>query len=279
VKGGPVAGSYEFGPHHRYYFNLYVPLSEDTYLISTMDITEIKMAQQRAEEFADRLERSNAELQQFAYVASHDLQEPLRMVMSNLALLKKKYGDNLDPKAKEYVSTAVNGSERMRELVNDILEYSRIESQPREFVKVDMNEVVRTVIDVLHLAKHEARAEVQIDSLPSICADQKQMTQLLTNLVSNAIKFRGVEPPRIRISAEPMAREFVFSVADNGIGIDPKYQENLFKMFSRLHSIDEYPGTGVGLAISKKIVERHGGRIWIQSALGSGTTFFFTIPR
>jgi signal transduction histidine kinase len=238
---------------------------------TTQDITEKKNAE-------EELKRSNAELQQFAYVASHDLQEPLRMVMSYLALLNKKYANELDPKAKEYIAFVNTGAERMRQLVNDLLQYSRIDTQGKELAPVDLNKVVEVVMNDLHVAINEANAEVVVGPLPTVMADESQMKQVLTNLISNAVKFRSSEPPIVEVRALNHGDVFVFAVKDNGIGIDPKYYDNLFKMFQRLHTKDEYPGTGIGLAISKKIVERHGGRIWVESELGKGATFYFSIP-
>ncbi len=235
------------------------------------DITERKKAE-------EDLRRSNAELQQFAYVASHDLQEPLRMVTAYLGLLNKKFGGELSPQAKEYMSTAVRGSERMRQLIDDLLQFSRIDSRKKELAPVDLNKVARAVESSLHLAIGEAKAQVTIDPLPTVMADEGQMTQVLQNLVSNAIKFRGPEVPRVEVTAQHKGHDWIIAIKDNGIGIDPKYHENLFKMFQRLHTNERYPGTGIGLAISKKIVERHGGRIWVESKKGEGSTFFFTIP-
>jgi PAS domain S-box-containing protein len=225
------------------------------------------------------LKRSNDELQQFAYVASHDLQEPLRMVRAYLALLNKKFGDELPPQAKEYMSTAIEGAERMRQLVDDLLAFSRVDTKGKKFSLVDMNEVANEVIQELRMSIDEAKAEVVVGTLPTVLGDETQMTQLITNLVSNAIKFHGDAPPKIEIYSNERWNEHVFAVRDNGIGIDPSYNERVFQMFQRLHTRDEYPGTGIGLAISKKIVERHGGRIWVESELGKGATFFFTIPR
>jgi PAS domain S-box-containing protein len=232
----------------------------------------------KRKEAEEALKQSNAELQQFAYVASHDLQEPLRMVISYLSLINKKYGEELNPKAKEYMSYAVEGGERMRQLVNDLLQYSRIETMGRDFTPVDMNKVAENVKNDLHMAINESGATLIIEPLPLVIADKTQMTQLLTNLVSNAVKFHNHEVPRIEISVRSRRSEFIFAVKDNGIGIDPKYQDRLFKMFQRLHTQDEYPGTGIGLAIAKKIVEHHGGRIWFESELGKGATFFFSLP-
>jgi len=236
------------------------------------DITERKR-------YEEDIKRSNEELEQFAYVASHDLQEPLRMVTMYLGLLTRKFGEDLPPQAKEYVSTAVEGSLRMKELIDDLLEFSRIGSRITEPDEVDMNQVMEEVKHDLHVAIAERNAEVAVSELPVVRADGPQMKQLMTNLISNAIKFhRDDERPLVTVSARRAGGVHVFSVRDNGIGIDPKYREKLFKMFQRLHTRDEYPGTGIGLAISKKIVERHGGKIWFESELGKGTTFHFTIP-
>ena len=247
-------------------------------IIVCIDITDMIGAQRRVEDYSRQLARSNAELQQFAYVASHDLREPLRMITSFLSLLAKKYGDDLDPKAKEYVSYAIDGAERMRQLIDDLLTYSRVETRGRAFTPIDMNEVVQEVMRELRLLMTEANAELLLEPLPMVMADRTQMKQLLLNIISNAVKFRGDRSPKIEISARPLDNDWLFSVKDNGIGIDPRYMDRLFQMFQRLHTRDEYPGTGIGLAIAKKIVERHGGRIWVDSELGRGSTFHFTLP-
>jgi PAS domain S-box-containing protein len=235
------------------------------------DITDRKKAE-------DRLKRSNVELQQFAYVSSHDLQEPLRMVISYLSLLDKKYKDQLDPNAQEYLHYAVEGGMRMRELIDDLLEYSRVDTQVKEFGPVLMNEVVEDVIKVLKAPIDEGGAKIFVDPLPTIIADRSQMVQVMQNLIGNAIKFRGKEKPTINVSASRRAREWLFSIKDNGIGLNMQYSDKIFEMFQRLHAREEYPGTGVGLAVAKKIIERHGGRIWVESKEGKGATFFFTIP-
>jgi PAS domain S-box-containing protein len=242
------------------------------------DITDRKNAEKQLEEYAQQLERSNEELQQFAYVASHDLGEPLRMVSNYLQLLERKEGDRLDATSKQYIDYAVDGAKRMRAMIEDILTYSRVESRAGSFVAVDMGGVLDTVLKDLGRVASECGAAITHDPLPTVVADRGQMFQLLTNLVGNAIKYRGVAAPQVHVAARREEREFVFSVADNGIGIDARYHDNIFQMFERLHTRDEYPGTGMGLAIAKKIVERHGGRIWVESRPDEGTTFYFTLP-
>jgi PAS domain S-box-containing protein len=242
------------------------------------DVSELKRAQLAQQMFSDDVERSNAELEQFAYVASHDLQEPLRMVTNFGALLNKKYGDQLNDEAKAYLANIVGGAERMWQLINDLLQYSRIGSQGDEFANVDMNHAVKVVLDSIRMAIDESKAVISVGPLPTVWGDGTQLAQVIQNLVSNSIKFRGPNLPRVEISAIERTREWVFEVKDNGIGIDPKNFDKLFYMFSRLQS-RECPGTGIGLAISKKIVERHGGRIWVESEEGKGSTFIFTIPK
>jgi PAS domain S-box-containing protein len=244
---------------------------QECFLSSFLDLTERK----RAEE---NLKRSNAELQQFAYVASHDLQEPLRMVTSYLDLLNHKYGDRLEPKAKEYMAYAVDGADRMRELVNDLLSYSRVDSKPMKLEVVDLNTVVDEVAKDLHVSINDTKAEMFVDALPTIVADRTKIKQVFQNLLSNAVKFHDDAPAIVTISARRLGREWQFAVKDNGIGIDSKFQDKIFEMFQRLHTKEEYAGTGIGLAISKKIVEKHGGRIWVESEPGKGSTFYFTIP-
>jgi light-regulated signal transduction histidine kinase (bacteriophytochrome) len=249
----------------------FVPLGKDRIIAASIDITERKRM-----EFD--LRRSNAELQQFANVASHDLQEPLRMVIGYLSLLQKRYDDKLDDEAKGYIDVAVNGGKRMKMLIDDLLAYSRVDVQDKDFTPVDMNQVVKRVLEVLREAVEENKAEIELDPLPTVIAEESQMAQVIQNLVSNAIKFRGKESPRIRITATAGSGEWIFSVSDNGIGLSMEYADRIFQMFQRLHTRDEYPGTGVGLAIVKKIVERHGGRICVESEVGKGATFIFTIP-
>ncbi len=235
--------------------------------------TAARLAQQTAE-----LKRSNEELQQFAYVASHDLQEPLRMVASYTQLLARRYRGKLDADADEFIEYAVDGARRMQALINDLLAYSRVGTRGQEFEPTDANAVFDQVVTDLGAAIEEAQAVVTRDDLPTVVVDPSQFGQLLQNLLSNAIKFRGERPPRVHVSARLEDDAWLFSVSDNGIGIAPEYTDRIFVIFQRLHSRAQYPGTGIGLAICKKIVERHGGRIWVESTPGEGSTFYFTLP-
>jgi light-regulated signal transduction histidine kinase (bacteriophytochrome) len=242
------------------------------------DITERKQMEVKLKQSMVKLERSNAELEQFSCVISHDLQEPLRMVKSYLQLLTRRYKGKLDDDADEFINYAVSGADRMSKLINGLLAYSRVGTKRKDFEPVDCDAIVdRTLFD-LRVAIEENSAVVTHTPLPTVMADELQMGQLFQNLIGNAIKFHGEEPPRIHISAEHKENEWVFSVCDNGIGIDPQYAKRIFEIFQRLHRRREYSGTGIGLAICKKLVERHGGRIWVESELGKGSTFYFTIP-
>ncbi len=237
----------------------------------TRDITE----QKRVE---GELKCSNAELEQFAYVASHDLQEPLRMVASYTQLLAKRYHDKLDADADEFIAYAVDGANRMQALLNGLLDYSRVGTHRKPFKWTFCEAVFDQAVANMKVAIEHSGAAVNHDPLPTVMAEEGQLVQLVQNLIGNAVKFRSKEPPRIHISAEKKDNEWVFCVKDNGIGIDPQYAERIFVIFQRLHTKEEYDGTGMGLAICRKIVERHGGRIWVKSQPEEGSTFYFTIP-
>lgn len=242
------------------------------------EIAERKQAEEKLKRYASELERSNQELQQFACVASHDLQEPLRMVASYTQLLAKRYKGKLDSDADEFIAYAVDGATRMQALINDLLTYSRVGTKGKDFKPIDCKTVLERTLDNLKKAVEESRAELTYEPLPTVMADDVQLGQLFQNLIGNAIKFRSEESPHIHISAERNEDKWIFSVGDNGIGIDPEFTERIFIIFQRLHKRRDYPGTGIGLAVCKKIVERHGGRIWVESKPEKGSTFYFTIP-
>ena len=235
------------------------------------DITELKQSE-------EELKRSNIELERFAYVSSHDLQEPLRMVTLYSQLLERRYKDNLDNDANDFIEYIVEGANRMRQLIDDLLEYSRVTSQAKEFEKVDLEKVLDVVLHNLAIPIQENNVTISHDSLPTVFVDKNQMVQVFQNLINNAIKFHGQNTPKIYISAQKDNKKWKFAVKDNGIGIEPKHQKQIFKVFKRLHTREEYPGTGIGLSIAQKIIRHHGGQIWVESELGKGTTFFFTIP-
>jgi PAS domain S-box-containing protein len=263
----------------------------------SMDVTERKLAEEelkkhrehleelvkeRTEKLAaavENLERSNKELEQFAYVASHDLQEPLRMVSSYTQLLAQRYENQLDDKAKKYIQYAVDGAIRMQRLINDLLSYSRVGTRGKPFEATDIHACLGEAVKNLQAAIEENQAMISNDDLPTLRADASQIVMLFQNLLGNAIKFRGASPPRVHVSARERGPEWLFSISDNGIGIDPQYKDRLFVIFQRLHTRQEYPGTGIGLALSKRILERHGGKIWFESEPGKGATFFFTFPK
>jgi light-regulated signal transduction histidine kinase (bacteriophytochrome) len=224
------------------------------------------------------LERSNKDLEQFAYVASHDLQEPLRMVSSFLQLLAQRYKGKLDANADDYIEYAVNGADRMQTLINDLLIYSRVGSRGKPFTLIDCEDVLEQALANLKMAIEESNAVITHDALPTVMADASQMVQLLQNLIENAIKYRSDVPLHIHISTEQKENDYIFSIHDNGIGIDPEFFDRIFIIFQRLHTRDEYSGTGIGLALCKKIIERHGGSIWVESEPGKGSKFYFTIP-
>jgi len=244
------------------------------------DITERKKAEAALREAHEELKRSNAELEQFAYVASHDLQEPLRMVSSYTQLLMRRYGDKLDGDAKDFTAFIVDGATRMKQLIEDLLAYSRVGTRDKNFKPVDSESSLRRALTNLRAAIQDSGATVTQDKLPTIPCDEVQLAQLFQNLIGNALKFRKPDvAPAVHVGAAEQGAEWEFMVRDNGIGIEPQYFERIFMVFQRLHDKGEYPGTGIGLAIVKKVVERHGGRIWVQSQPGAGTTFHFTMPK
>jgi PAS domain S-box-containing protein len=242
------------------------------------NITERKQIEKTLKKTLDELERSNKELEQFAYVASHDLQEPLRMVASYTQLLEMRYKDKLDSDANDFINYAVDGANRMQRLINDLLVYSRVGTRGKPLEPVDSQSALGQAIVNLEVFISENQAIITNDDLPPVIADSIQLVQLFQNLVDNAIKFRSDKTPYIHVSVKQEGNEWVFSVRDNGIGIAPQYKERIFVIFQRVHSREEYSGTGMGLAICKKIVERHSGRIWVDSKPGEGSTFYFTIP-
>ena len=226
----------------------------------------------------DDLARSNSDLEQFAYAASHDLQEPLRTITAYVGLVKERYGDSLDETAHEFMDFAIDGAERMQRLITDLLEYSRVGTQGRELEPVNCSRIMDSVLEGLNEGIKIQKAQVECSPLPIVNGDEAQLARLFQNLIGNALKFTGDSDPRIQIWAELQGTDWVFSVKDNGIGIAPDYQERIFGMFARLHSRTAYSGTGIGLALCSKIAQRHGGRIWVESEVGSGSTFRFNIP-
>ena len=243
------------------------------------DITERKAAEAALQAAHEELKRSNAELEQFAYVASHDLQEPLRMVASYTQLLSRRYDSKFDKDAREFMSYIVDGATRMKQLIEDLLAYSRVGTKGQEFKPVSLEAPLRRALFNLRAGIEEAGAAVTYDPLPTVSGDEVQLGQLLQNLIGNALKFRSNSVPRIHVGVAEKPAEYQIEVRDNGIGIEPQYFERIFMVFQRLFNKGEYPGTGIGLAICKKVVERHGGRIWVESRPGDGSSFFFTLPK
>jgi len=256
-----------------------IEMPEGTMVLSAIvDISERQEALRNLAAQSEELQRSNADLEQFAYVASHDLQEPLRMVATYAELLAERYQGKLDERADKYIRYTVEGARRMRQLIRELLEYSRVNSNAKVPIPVESGLLVENALQALKAAIDESSAEIVRDELPAVRADQAQLGQVFQNLIGNAIKFHGDRPPRIHIGAEQRNGTCVFRIADNGIGIDQQYADRVFQMFQQLHERGQYEGNGIGLAIVKKIVERHGGRVWFHSEPGHGTTFYFTIP-
>ncbi|MGH7873459.1 MAG: sensor histidine kinase [Candidatus Binatia bacterium] len=253
--------------------------SDDRYFTAIIrDITERKQIHNTLAEKAAALAQSNQELEQFAYVASHDLQEPLRMITGYTQLLAKRYQGRLDQDADEYIAYAIDGAKRMQTLINDLLAYSRVGTRGKEFARTGCEAILNTTLTNLQVAIQESGAVVTHDVLPAVVCDSGQIGQLLQNLIGNAIKYRNSRAPEIHVGCKPDDGRWAFWVKDNGIGIAPEYAERIFAIFQRLHTREQYPGTGIGLAVCKKIVERHGGKIWVDSTLGEGATFHFTLP-
>ncbi|HEX2865559.1 MAG TPA: PAS domain S-box protein [Ignavibacteriales bacterium] len=268
---------------YRWFLTRAVPLKNYSgkvtkWMGTSTDIHDQKESSDRLQEVMKELERSNKELEQFAYVASHDMKEPLRMVSSYLQLLAQKYQGRLDKNADDYIGYAVDGALRMSKLINDLLAYSRVSTKKRELTTVNLLEVVEDALGDLEVLITESRAVVIYKDLPTVKADILQMKQLFQNLIQNALKFRKSEGIKVEIDARKMGPEWIINVTDNGIGIDPEYYDRIFVIFQRLHGKDKYSGTGIGLALCKKIVERHGGRIWVESEPGRGSAFYFTLP-
>jgi signal transduction histidine kinase len=244
----------------------------------TQEIAEVKRAKEELRQLAAELERSNTDLQQFAYVASHDLQQPLQVIAGFIELLAKRSKGKLDERANEYIASTIDGVNRMSTLIKGLLEYARVDTQGKTFENTDCASSLGEALSILKKVVEESGARVTYDSLPTLKADAVQLTSLFQNLIGNAIKFRGDSPPEIHVSAVRKGDEQVFSVRDNGIGIDQNSAGKIFEVFKRLPTRKEYEGSGIGLAICKKIVERHGGRIWVESEPAKGSTFYFTIP-
>jgi PAS domain S-box-containing protein len=270
--------------NQKTYDRINMPLKNVDGSVSTLeifrDITEFKKVEQDLLSTLENLKSVNIELERFAYVASHDLQEPLRMIVSFIQLLEKRYKDKLDEDADDFIAFIVDGAKRMQTLINDLLLFSRIGRGDKPFKLIDINVVIDSVINNLKKSIEETNATITHDPLPTIIANEGEFIQLLQNLISNAIKFhKAEEPPVVHISAKLQKNQWIFSVRDNGIGLDSQYFGRIFIIFQRLHKKDEFGGTGIGLAICKKIIERHSGKIWVESELGKGSTFYFSIPK
>ena len=242
------------------------------------DVTDRKRAEDILHQHTEELKRSNADLEQFASAASHDMQEPLRTISSFSQLLAKQYEGKLGKDADEFITYISEGAFRMQALIQDLLAYSRLTTQGKALKSVEVSKVVDHAMYNLRIAIEESQAEVSLDSLPVVQGDPAQLAQLFQNLIGNALKFRGEKPPRIHIRAESNGKFCTLAIEDHGIGLDPKFGDRIFAIFQRLHTRNEYKGTGIGLALCKKIVERHGGRIWVESQPRKGATFYFTLP-
>ncbi len=296
----PVLKAFETGedqeseittPDGRIWLLRAYPVSEDGEVVGAVEfgqnITERKQAQEKIARYAANLERSNRDLEQFAHVISHDLREPARVIKSYLNLLERRYRGQLDEKADKFITYAVDGAERMQEMIQALLNLSRVNTEQDNLAPTDSEEVLSRTLMALEQAMMESGSEVTHEPLPTVMADSAQLGQVFQNIIANAIKFRREDgTPRVHISATRQAqagegaekKTWVFAIEDNGIGIDPKQTDRIFQIFQRLHTREEYPGTGIGLALCKRIIEQHGGNIWVESEPGEGATFYFTLP-
>jgi len=281
-KGETVRWEIQSPKDNHWYYIVNTPIYHTNGTLSKqamiIDITEIKKTEEELKRISEELARSNAELKDFAYIASHDLKKPLQSIESFANLLARRYKGKLDAKADEFISYIVEGVQRLQILIKDLLEYSQIETKAKNIKPTDCSFIVEEAMSNLKTAMDESNAVVTYNKLPTIMSDPQQIISLFQNLIDNAIKFRSNKAPRVRISADRKGNEWLFSIRDNGIGIDPENFEKIFVMFQRLHGSADFPGTGIGLSICKKIIERHGGRIWVESEPGKGATFFFVIP-
>jgi PAS domain S-box-containing protein len=277
LTGEPTHFRLHAGPLGRWFEVFAYRPSPGRFAAMFLDVTEAQRAQERLRETADELARSNRELEQFASVASHDLQEPLRAVSGYLSLLEAQYEHRLDDRGRRFIAGAVQGAGRMNALITDLLSLSRLGTHGVQPGPADLNEVLGRALAALEASIRESGAHVDSDPLPTLEVDASQIEQLFQNLIGNAIKFSGGKPPRVRVTAVAGDGCWTFGVRDNGIGIDPRHRGRIFEIFQRLHTREQYPGTGIGLAVCKKVVERHGGTIWVESEPGAGSTFFFTL--
>jgi PAS domain S-box-containing protein len=267
--------------HHVYVVKTPVHDSSDKVIgtqILFMDITARVRAEQALRRTAAELEQSNIELQQFAYIASHDLRAPLRGISGFAHFLQQDYQGKIDATADEYLDQIVTGAQRMQQLINDLLAYSRVESRSRPFVPVNLAEMFDDAVDLLRAEIEDAGGQVTRGELPTVLGDRAQLSQLLQNLIGNGLKYHDDAPPLVQVTAERNESGWKLAVRDNGIGIEAKHHERIFEIFLRLHTNDKYPGTGIGLAVCRRIVLRHGGRLWVESQIGHGSTFYFTLP-
>jgi light-regulated signal transduction histidine kinase (bacteriophytochrome) len=257
------------------------PLESSEGILVTAAIRNIsarKKSEQELEVANQVLEESNLELKQFAYIASHDLQSPLRSIAGFVQLLQQEYEGKLDEQAQEWILRTVGAVTRMQTLIGDLLSYSRVDARSRPFTRISFLDIVNDALILLESSIHDSGGQVACGKLPIVMGDRSQLVQLMQNLIGNGLAYRSDTPPHIHISAKRSAKDWIFSISDNGIGIDPKHYEQIFEIFKRLHNQKDKPGTGIGLAVCRRVVNRHGGKIWVESEPGHGSTFHFTIP-